>query len=195
MSEDIALKEFMRANGDQFTHTIQRAYELGKAAGITIGEEAARERVLRALGGEVAPMRAPAPMPEPVGAPASAQAPSKSPGATQKGSIIEPVRRALRAMEIGTTGVGPLDVQKFISRTSGVTLDANQVRAALKMLARKHEVVRLRRGRYRAKEQAPTPPRPLLTLYSEGLRLTHGGELTCSAAPIAVNGGTMIARV
>jgi hypothetical protein len=139
MPDDPVLADLLHQAGEHFQMLIRQAFEAGQKA----GEETARAKVLIVFG--AAPEAPVAPI-------APIARPRKTPTASVGGTgANNAVRHAMGVMTVPTEGVGPAEVHEFVSRQLTTTrpLSMEQVRTALKVLARQNQIERIVRGRYR----------------------------------------------
>jgi hypothetical protein len=136
MPDDAILSQLLQVADEHMRALIRGAYEAGRKA----GESAAREKVLSVFG-----------------APGSAAV--SEPKTRQRGSLADmatvsrPLREAISMMAIGKEGVGPKEVFGFVNRRPDLQLDIWQVRAGIKTLEKRGDLVRVSRGRYRPSER------------------------------------------
>jgi hypothetical protein len=127
MPDDAALKDLLETAGEHISALIRQAYEAGRKS----GEDIAKEKVLSLFG-------APPVAPE-----------IKSGQLAQAAKVSRPLRDAIASMDIGREGAGPKEVFEFVNRHPGMRLDIGQVRAGIKTLEKRGDLVRVSRGRYR----------------------------------------------
>jgi hypothetical protein len=134
MADDPVLQELQQIAGEHLAALVRQAYEAGKR----VGESEARARVLAAFDAPIQPLR------EATRPPAAAK-------------VATPLREAVAAMDIDETGVGAREVTIFINRLPESPLMTEaQVRAGMKALLTRGDVVRVARGRYRPSERLIT---------------------------------------
>jgi hypothetical protein len=129
MPDNAILNDLLHMAGEHMSALIRQAYEAGRKA----GEDAAKEKVLSVFGEATS-----APLP-----------------VRERGSLAEmarvsrPLRDAIASMDINREGVGPNQVFEFVNKLPDMQLDIGQVRAGIKTLEKRGDLVRVSRGRYR----------------------------------------------
>src|SRR5439155_10554304 len=132
MADDAALIALLHVAGEHVNVLIRQAYEAGQRA----GENAAKEKVLSVFGA-----------PDPT---ATIETKNRLRGSlAEMATVSRPLREAISAMNIGGEGVGPKDVLEFIKQQPGMEFDIWQIRAGIKTLEKRGDLVRVSRGHYR----------------------------------------------
>jgi hypothetical protein len=132
MADDADLITLLHVAGEHFDVLIRQAYEAGRKA----GENAAKEKVLSVFG-------------------SSGRTPTIETKNQPRGSLAEmatvsrPLREAICMMNISREGIGPKDVLEFIKQQPGMKFDIWQIRAGIKTLEKRGDLVRVSRGHYR----------------------------------------------
>jgi hypothetical protein len=132
MPDDPILKRLTDMAGEHMSVLVRQIYEAGWKA----GENAAKQKVLNAFDA-------------PASAPASAPRASNNTSISEMSKVSRPLRDAILMMNIGQDGVGPNEVFGFINQQPGPKFDIWQVRAGIKTLEKKGDLIRISRGRYR----------------------------------------------
>jgi hypothetical protein len=128
MPDDPILKRLTDMAGEHMSVLVRQIYEAGWKA----GENAAKQKVLNVFD-----------------APASAPRTSNNTPLAETSKVSRPLRDAILMMNIGQDGVGPNEVFGFLNQQSGSKFDIWQVRAGIKTLEKKGDLIRISRGRYR----------------------------------------------
>ena len=166
MSDDPILKRFQDMAGEHMSALVRQIYEAGWKA----GENAARQKVLNLFD---APSAAPAPRAR------------NNDSIAEMAKVSRPLRDGILMMNIGQGGVGPNEVFRFINEQPGPKFDIWQVRAGIKTLEKRGDLIRVSRGKYRPAptivEEPSTGGAPQSRSRSEPTPSDNGGKLFAPA--------------
>jgi hypothetical protein len=139
--------------------SLKEAMRAAWYGGVEHGTKTERERLIGLIQGEAKAQSKPEPaVREPV--PVS---PTPEPQASSEyGAIIRPVREALQALGGALDGITAPELAESI-RQQHPGIEVNQIRTALKVLAKRGEAVRLERGRYQWAEASKNGAPPAST--------------------------------
>jgi hypothetical protein len=128
----ISIDELLQQGAEHIKALIMQAYESGRAA----GEETAKQKVLNLFGTSAAMT-------------GSQSIIHRGDSLAESARVSRPLLETMLMMRVGPEGVGPKEVAQFVSERPNMRLDIGQVRAGIKTLEKRGDLIRVSRGRFR----------------------------------------------